>query len=254
MEIAIVTGASSGIGRQFVLRAIAKERFDEIWVIARRKDRLEELAQMAAVPLRILPLDLKEPESIGQVKNLLEAEQPQVNLLVNAAGFAKFGPAAGLTDEEVSDMVQLDVHTLTMMTKIVLPYLKPGSRVIQVGSTSAFHPLPDLAVYAAAKSYVVSFSRALHRELHKRGITVTAVCPGWTGTEFLSVAQNTGNPNAVRRFPFLLRPADVAEKALRDAAKGRDVSVPGFHNKGHRLLAKLLPHRLMMAGWERIKN
>ena len=254
MDIAIITGASSGMGRQFVLQAAAMEHYDEIWVIARREERLEELAQMTKTPLRILALDLKESDSLSQIKKMLEERKLLVRLLVNAAGFGKFGPTAGLSDEEVSDMVQLNVYALAVLTKAVLPYMKSGGRIIQMASVAAFQPLPDMNIYAASKAFVLSFSRALGRELKRRGIMVTAVCPGWTRTEFFTVAQSTEHPESVRNFPGMARPADVVRKALGDSVKGKAVSVYGFHNKGHRLLAKLFPHRLVMAVWERIKN
>ena len=165
MDIAIITGASSGMGRQFVLQAAAMEHYDEIWVIARREERLEELAQMTKTPLRILALDLKESDSLSQIKKMLEERKPLVRLLVNAAGFGKFGPTAGLSDEEVSDMVQLNVYALAVLTKAVLPYMKSGGRIIQMASVAAFQPLPDMNIYAASKAFVLSFSRALGREL-----------------------------------------------------------------------------------------
>ena len=130
-------------------------------------------------------------------------------------------------------MVQLNVYALAVLTKAVLPYMKSGGRIIQMASVAAFQPLPDMNIYAASKAFVLSFSRALGRELKRRGIMVTAVCPGWTRTEFFTVAQSTEHPESVRNFPGMARPADVVRKALGDSVKGKAVSVYGFHNKGH---------------------
>ncbi|MCI8500942.1 MAG: SDR family NAD(P)-dependent oxidoreductase [Oscillospiraceae bacterium] len=253
MKIAIVTGASSGIGRQFALRA-ARESIDMLWVVARREDRLKELQAILPIPVRPFVLDLERRESVECLERALRKEKPTVTLLVNAAGFCKFGKTAEQSRKEISGMLALNVAALTLITQAVLPFMRRGGRIVQVASTAAFQPLPGMNVYAASKAYVLSYSRALNRELKPRGITVTAVCPGWTRTEFFDVAKQTENPREVSRFPLMSRAEDVARKALNDSRRGKDISVCGLHNRVHRLGAKLLPHRLIMAGWERMKN
>lgn len=253
MKVAIITGASSGMGRQFAVQG-AKEKIDELWVIARREDRLKELEREVDVPVRIFPLDLEQPGSVCVLENALKKENARVSLLVNAAGFCKFGKTAEQSRAEVAGMVALNVAALTAVTQAVLPYMERGGRIIQIASVAGFQPLPGMNVYAASKAYVLHYSRALNRELRKKGITVTAVCPGWTKTEFFDVAKQTENPGEVKNFPLMSRAEDVVRKALKDSGKGKDVSVFGLHNKLHRLGAKLFPHRLVMAAWERIKN
>ncbi len=253
MKIAIVTGASSGIGRQLALRA-AKESIDELWVVARREDRLKELQALIPIPVRPFALDLERRESVECLERALKKEKPAVTLLVNAAGFCKFGKTAEQSKKEILGMLVLNVTALTLITQAVLPFMRRGGRIVQIASTAAFQPLPGMNVYAASKAYVLHYSRALNRELKPRGITVTAVCPGWTRTEFFDVAKRTENPREVSRFPLMSRAEDVARTALKDSRHGKDVSTCGLHNRIHRLGAKLLPHRLIMAGWERMKN
>jgi short-subunit dehydrogenase len=253
MKVAIVTGASSGMGRQFAVQA-AKEKIDELWVVARREERLKELQQEFSLPVRIFPLDLEQPESVGVLEAALKEGDIRVSLLVNAAGFGKFGKTFEQSRAEVTGMVALNVVALTAVTQTVLPYMERGGRIIQIASVAGFQPLPGMNVYAASKAYVLHYSRALNRELRTQGITVTAVCPGWTKTEFFDIAKQTKNPEEVKNFPLMSRAEDVVRKALKDSKKGKDVSVFGFHNKLHRLGAKLLPHRLVMAAWERTKN
>ena len=253
MKIAIITGASSGMGRQFAIQA-AKGAIDELWIVARREDRLKELAKELTVPVRAFPLDLEQGGSIDALQRALEESRPQVSLLVNAAGFCKFGKTAEQSRSEVMGMVSLNVAALTAVAQIVLPYMERGGRILQIASVAAFQPLPGMNVYAASKAYVLSYSRALNRELKDRGVTVTAVCPGWTKTEFFDVAKRTENPGEVRNFPLMTRAEDVVRKALRDSEKGKDLSVCGFHNKAQHVGTKLLPHRLVMALWEKIKN
>lgn len=252
--IAIITGASSGIGRQFVLQAGEQGRYGEIWAIARSHDALKETASLCKTPVRVLPIDLAKQDGIKAVADLLTKERPSIGLLVNAAGLGKFGPVNGQTPDEISQMIELNIHALTLLTRIVLPFMAEGGQVLQIASTASFQPLPDMAVYAASKAYVLSFSRALAKETKRFGVSVTAVCPGWTSTHFFDVAKQTANPAAVRNFPFMTRPADVVRKALRDGGRRKAVSVYGVHNHIHRCLAKLLPAGVLESAWMKLKN
>jgi short-subunit dehydrogenase len=253
MEIVIVTGASSGIGREFVRQIVLSEQVDEIWVIARRSERLEQLKTEVSAKVRPVVLDLLKKESIQTVKTLLENEKPDIKLLVNASGFGKYGSYKDLTQKEIDSMIDLNCKALIHMTYSCLPYMKNGDRVIMMGSSSAFQPLPEFMMYAATKVFVVHFSRALHVELKNRGIPVTTVCPGYVRTEFFEVAQDTNNPNTCQNFKPMYEAEDVVKKALKDSKKGKDMSVLGAHVKWLRLLAKLLPHSLVMKVWMKIK-
>ncbi|WP_312642585.1 SDR family NAD(P)-dependent oxidoreductase [Hydrogenoanaerobacterium sp.] len=255
MKTAIITGASSGIGREFVQQISAKARgIDELWVIARRENRLVQLQKELKIPVRIFIYDLALPQSIADFKLQLTTLKPDVTLLVNCAGYGKFGSYAEISDEQALGMIDLNCRALVAMTSAVLPYMKRGASILQMASTSSFQPLPDMAVYAAGKAFVVSYSRALHAELKPRGITCTAVCAGWMKTEFFETAKSTANPQAVNNFAFIQDPAEVVAKALRDTCRHKDISVCGGFNKLHRLTAKLLPNRLVMSVWMKAKQ
>ena len=149
MKIAIVTGASSGMGREFVRQLQNYIQPDEIWAIARRKSALEALSAETSVPVRPIVLDLGKAESFREFSSLLEAEKPEVELLVNAAGFGKFGDFQGIPLEDDLDMIDLNCKALVAMTRIVLPYMHRGSHILQLDSLSAFQPVPYITTYGA---------------------------------------------------------------------------------------------------------
>ena len=194
MKIAIVTGASSGMGREFVLQLNRYVAVDEIWVIARREKALTELQKETSIPLRPVCLDLCDDSSFSALAELLEKEQPDVKLLVNAAGFGKFGTSVKIPVEEECRMIDLNCKALVRTTRCVLPYMHRGSHVLQLDSLSAFQPVPYITTYGATKAFVLSYSRALNRELKKDGIRMMAMNPGWVKTEFFNHAlQTNGN-------------------------------------------------------------
>ena len=234
MKIAVVTGASSGIGREFVKQMGHFYRdLDEIWVIARREHRLLELNQLSRVPIRILEGDLLEEEVYEKLEKLLQEEAPDIRMLVNGAGFGKSG-----TVEEI-----LKEDSKTQLEMIGLNCLSRGSRIIQMASAAAFSPQPAFAVYAATKAYVLSFSRSLGAELKSRGIYVTAVCPGPVDTEFFQVSGQLENP--LKKL-VKVKAQGVVRKALLDSRRGKDISVYGLPMKCAHTASKLLPHRLIL--------
>ena len=168
-KIAVITGASSGMGREFVLALDKQQEFDELWLIARRRDKLEALASETRAPVRAISLDLGIQAEIDKYKELLAQEQPDVRVLVNAAGFGKFKAFSDLTLEEQLSMIDLNDKALVSMTYLTLPYMKEGSCIYQLGSLSSFQPVPYINVYGASKAFVLSFSRALNKELKKQG-------------------------------------------------------------------------------------
>ncbi len=255
MSIAIVTGASSGMGMEFVrqLDKSKKDKFDEIWVIARRKERLEELAAECTTPVVPVPLDLTDPACLEQLRTMLAERKPEVSVLVNASGFGKYGTYLDLTDEEIDRMIDLNIKSTVHVTYDVLPYMPDGSRILTIGSASAFQPLPEFLMYAATKAFVVSFCRALNVELRSRKISVTCVCPGYVRTEFFQVAQDTKNPDTCTNFKPMYEPDDVVRKALRDSRRRRDLSVLGMNTKLKRWAGKHLPAKMVMNTWLRIK-
>ena len=243
-NIALVTGASSGMGKEFV-REISKKykRLDEIWVIARRKDRLRELKkEIVGTRVRMLPLDLTKEESFERLTKVLAKEQPDVRILVNASGYGISGPFEFQTEEDASGMVRLNCEALTRVTYLVLPYLRRGSFIYQIASSAGFAPQPGFTVYAATKAYVKSFSIALRQELSWREIKVTAVCPGPVKTEFFDRAYEQEEMKFYKKF-VMADPKKVVRKAIRDARKNKAVSVYGMTMKVTRIICKLLPGR-----------
>ena len=253
MKIALVTGASSSIGAAFVRRLDQLGGLDEIWGVARREGRMAGLAAQLRTPMRTLALDLTKMESVEALRALLDAERPEVAVLVTAAGFGKFGTCADMTLQETVDMVDLNCRAAVAVTAAVLPHMGRGSRVLEICSSAAFQPLPGFNVYAATKAFLLRYSRALRWEAAPRGIRVTAVCPGWVRTEFMDVARDTKNGRTVRCFPFALRAETVARRALRDS-RWMAVTTCGLPALVQRAASKLLPHCLIMACWEGLRR
>lgn len=246
MKIAVITGASSGMGKEFVLQVTAEEQFDEIWAIARNRERLEALQKVSSCRIRPISLDLTEPEAMKQYKALLDAEKPEVSLLVNASGFGRFGPLESIGAEESGNMIDLNCKALTMLTELTLPYMQSGSRIAQIASVAAYQPVPYITVYAATKAYVLSYTRAIAVELKKRGIRVMAVCPYWTDSSFFDRAQ-PGEEKCIRNFTVMLDPVKVVRKAIRDLYHSKKpVSIYGLQVRLQVLGVKLLPHDLVM--------
>lgn len=244
MKIAVVTGASSGIGREFA-RQISQRygKMDELWIIARRKERLSELEKELRLDVRIFAMDLTNPEDMKQFKEHLEEVKPDIKLLVNCAGYGKVGSFEELDLEEQCGIIDINCKALTMFTGVCLPYISTHSRIINVASAAAFCPQPRFNVYAASKSYVLSFSRALNCELKDRKITVTAVCPGPVDTEFFDIA---GDNNNEFKKKMRVQVDKVVDKAIRDAALGNELSVYGTMMKTAELGSKIVPHKLLM--------
>lgn len=249
MNIAVITGASTGMGREFVLQLASAMQFDEIWVIARSKEKLLSLCDACSVPLRILSYDLTDPASFDSYKALLEKEKPNITVLVNCAGFGKFGTYEEIPLSDSVGMIDLNCKALVVMTELSLPYMQKGANIVQVDSLSAFQPVPYLNVYASTKAFVLSYSRALNVELKPRGIRVMAVSPGWVKTPFFDRATVT-NDKAVTYFNVFYEAKDVVKTAIRDMLRGKkDVSIHGLPVKAQVLGVKLLPHRLIMKIW-----
>lgn len=249
MKIAIVTGASSGMGREFVRQLAGFVTVDEVWAIARRTDALEQLSAECPFPVRPISLDLCESASFDTFAALLEQEKPDVKLLVNAAGFGKFGrfDKVNLVDE--CKMIELNCTALVKMTRLTLPYMHEGSHILQLDSLSAFQPVPYITTYGATKAFVLSYSRAMNRELKGRGVRCMAMNPGWVKTEFFNHACQT-NDSEVQYFNRLYEAKDVVATGLKDLYRTKkDVSIHGLPVKAQVLLVKLVPHSMVMNIW-----
>lgn len=246
MKIAIVTGASSGIGKEFVRQLpLFYKSLDEIWVIARRESRLQKIkaesSQNTDTMIRIFTGNLEEDLIYKQIQNRLENQNPDVRMLVNAAGFGKIGKTMDIAKEDAKlqlRMIDVNCRALTQMTLTVLPYMRKGGRIINISSGASFCPQPEFTVYAATKAYVSSFSRGLHEELKKSGIFVTAVCPGPVNTEFFDVS---GTSDSKAKAAAMVEAAPVVKQALLDARNKKPFSVYGRLMKGAKIAGKLLP-------------
>ncbi len=240
-KIAIISGASSGIGREIARDLAARGEADELWLLARRADRLTALAGELGCPARVFALDLLALETGGALAAALAGEaEATVSFLVAAAGVGYAGAFAEGTAAEAERTVQLNCVALTTLVHTALPYMAAGGRILLLASAAAFMPQPYFAVYAASKAYALSFARALSVELRERQISVTAVCPGPVDTEFFG---DKGIDPRKRRY--LVPPTRVARGAVKAALRGRQVYTPTAAMRACRLAAKLLPHGLL---------
>ena len=248
MKISIVTGASSGMGREFVRQLHRYLRPDEIWAIARRKAALKELMRETDIPVRPVVLDLGKDASFRDFSALLEAEKPEVALLVNAAGFGRFGDFESIRLEDDLDMIDLNCKALVAMTRLCLPYMKKGSHILQLDSLSAFQPVPYITTYGATKAFVLSYTRACNAELKPKGIRMMAMNPAWVKTEFFNHAFQTNN--RVQYFNYVQEADAVVAQGLKDLYRSKkDMSIPGLGVRMQVLGVKLLPHKLVMKTW-----
>jgi len=247
MKVAIITGASSGMGREIArqIDAIYTNGISEIWLIARRCDRLKELSLDLKHKTRIMPLDLCDPKDLAEFELTLSLLKPNVRMLVNASGYGIVGSFAKSDIKEQTGMVRLNCEALTYITRATLDYMKRGGRIIQFASSAAFVPQIDFSVYAASKSYVLSFSRSLNEELKKDNISVTAVCPGPVDTEFFKVAEKYGANFNFKKY-FMADEKEVVKKALLDSYKRKPVSVYSLWMNCFRFVTKLIPHGLIL--------
>lgn len=247
-SIALVTGAAGGFGRELVKLLLQEPGLDEIWCVARSKDKLDALRGELGEKIVPIPLDLTQRDSLNALQARLEGERPDLRFLVNNAGFDKFGPYDAVDVDTSLNMIDLNVSAVVALGLTAIPYMGRGSHILNVASQAAFFPLPYMDLYAATKVFVRHYTRALHVELKDKGISATAVCPGWMKTGLFDRAK-TGADKTVRSFAGLTTPDKVAAKALRDAKRGRDMSTCGWFVKATHVASKLVPQRLAMKVW-----
>lgn len=249
-QIAVITGASSGMGKEFAKQLQDQRyRWQELWLIARRSEKLEEIKkEFPKRKIRCIAMDLSTEEAWKSYEELLQKEQVHITWLIQAAGFGKIGACREIDWQEQSGMVRLNCEALTALTQISLPYMKKGSRIVQTASASAFLPQPGFSVYAASKAYVLSYSRSLNQELKKDGISVTTVCPGPVETEFFERAEEFQKSPEYKK-KFRASKEKVVSLALKDAWKRKEVSVYGMSIKAMRAAARFVPHRWILKGF-----
>lgn len=246
MKIAVLTGASSGLGREFFKNLQNIEDIDQIWIIARRANRLEQMAADAKIFTRAIPLDLADRGCLEQFSDVLKQERPDIRILINNAGFGKLEYIYDLDYAQQIDMISLNNGALTALCAMCLEYMHEHSFIINVASIAAFAPNSRMSVYCSTKAYVLSFTKCIRQELKPRKINALAVCPGPMSTEFLDVAGiSGGRSKTFERLPYC-DASLVAKKSLEYAKKGRAVYTPRLFFKFYRLLCRILPHGFVM--------
>ena len=253
MNVVIITGASSGMGAEFAYQMDPYfTNIDQFWLIGRSQSKLDEIAACLEYhPTMILNMDLTDEASLDELASELRSRNATVRMLINCAGYGIMGSFADNKKEEELGMIRINCEALTSITHRLLPFMKKGSRIIQLASAAAFLPQPDFAVYAATKAYVLNFSLALGEELRSRGIYVTSVCPGPVNTPFFEIALK-GKQLAPMKRLALAEPEYVVAKALRDSYKKQSISVYGLPMKGFRILTKCVPHSLILKALSKI--
>ena len=246
MPVAVITGSSSGLGREYI-KAVINEflEIDEIWLIARRIEHLTEIAkQYPQKKCKVIGLDLAKDDSYSSFGNILSENKPAIKILISNAAIDVRGDFDKVELAGQMHMCDLNIKGATAITHLCLPYMNEGSIILETCSVSAFAPNPHMNVYSATKAYLLNFSVCLREELKPRGINVCAVCPGWMDTEM-----NAGIKNKTGSGFFTLPKLDVKELAsesLKAAKKGKAVFTLGVFYKFYRLLAKVFPHNLIM--------
>lgn len=243
-KLALVTGASRGIGLEFA-KQLGQAGYN-LALVARSKDKLETIAvecrDRFGIAVQVFGCDLALPNAAHEV----QAQIPDCDVLINNAGFANNGKFAKMNETEMLQELQLDVVTLTQLTRLYIPGMieRKDGKVLNVASTAGFLPGPNMAVYYASKAYVISFSEAIAQEVRGTGVTVTVLCPGATYTGFQERAKVETTP--LFRLP-MAKAADVAKAGIEGMMRGKPVVVPGMTNKLVAISPKLTPRRLLVA-------
>lgn len=243
-KIAIVTGASGGIGQEFV-QELLKETLDEIWVIGTNKQRLFALKDKFGEKILPVCIDLTNRGDLLSISDLLRGRDLIVRWLVNNAGIAKMASSKDFSILEIEHTINLNCKAPVTLINICIPFMEKGSKILNISSASAFQPVPFINLYASTKAFERNYSRALNKELKSSGITVTAVCPSWVDTKMLTKKINGKTID----FPGIVTPEKVVKKALKDAKKEKDISICSLYVKCQHINVKLLPQKLTMKIW-----
>lgn len=232
-EVALITGASSGLGMEYAKLFAAHQK--DLVLVARRKDRLDSLAKEISaargVKVEVIAADLADPTTPGRIAEEVKRRGLEIEYLVNNAGFGTTGPFAESEPAKELEMVQVNIAALVELTRAFLPPMirRGHGRVLNIGSTAGFQPGPFMAVYYASKAFVNSFTEALSYELKGTGVTATVSCPGATATEFGAVAGN----DKTRLFKMMraMPAADVAREGFEAMLQGKPLVVHGLKNR-----------------------
>ncbi|EMT44998.1 SDR family NAD(P)-dependent oxidoreductase [Anoxybacillus flavithermus] len=242
----LITGASSGIGYEFATR-FAKEGYNII-AVARNKQKLDELKHQLekayGIAVWIYNKDLSNQNEVRDLYETLKNEQLDVHILVNNAGFGLYGEFVGTELQKELNMIDLNIKTLTHLTKLVVVDMvkRNEGKILNVASTAAFQPGPLMAVYYATKAYVLSFSEALSNELRHTNVTVSALCPGPTATEFADRA----NLKQSKLFKSgVMDVKQVVEAGYEGVMNDKTVIIPGMANKLLAFSVRFMPRKFV---------
>lgn len=254
MKIVLITGASSGMGAEFA-RQLDREvsGIDEFWLVARRKEAMEAVAAELKHPVRLFANDIRNRSLLESLEWQLKVEHADIKILVNNAGCGFQGLVTEQSGEKLTDVLEINCTAMTAITTLCIPFMKRNARIIHMSSSAAYLPQPRFATYAASKSYVLNFSRALSEELRPRGIYVTAVCPGPVETEFLKKAGTQETSYKIKKY-VRMQPEAVVAEAIRASKRKQTVVTPGLVMKGFRILTKLVPHGLILRVLRRMEQ
>ena len=251
---ALITGASAGIGREFVRQLAMRAR--SLVLVARREQRLNELRdelrnRNPQLNVHVRVVDLCEKSQIDELVRWLEENKIDTDFLINNAGVGDTGPFATSPPQRNHEMLQVNIVALTTLTRALLPQMISRKRggILNVSSSAGFLPIPEFNVYAATKAYVTSFSESLHAEVRGAGVTVTALCPGPVHTEFGDVAKRPGGqPEHGPEFVYV-----SVEKTVRDALAAvqsdRPLVIPGLAMKLGMFLVRITPMSILRLAW-----
>ena len=251
MSVAIITGASSGIGREFAFKLRDIAGVNEFWLIARSTDKMIKVAEELGdkCKCKILSLDLSVKEGIEAYKSALTEEKPEISFLVNAAGFGTFGSFDTLPEKTVSDMIDLNVKATVLITHASVPYMKRGGRIIELGSGSCFTPLPHFNVYSSSKVFVLHYTKSLNYELKPYGVRATCFCPGWVETPFLPKSLDAKDAYVPKKMKPLLKVDKVVSGCVKASIRGKAMYVTNWYTKLQHLLFKILPDPILTKLW-----
>ena len=247
MKIALLTGASSGLGRMLAKKIHSEfHEIDEVWAVARRLDRLNDLKNEVD-DVKIVPIaaDITKESDRQAIFARVKAENAEISLLINNAGCGFHGAFSSSDPEEQKRCMELNIVAMTAMTRTALDFMPKGARILTTSSIASFVPNAYMAVYSASKAYATFFSRALNEELRATHRSATAVCPAPMNTEFLTVGHVQGNSRTFERLPYC-DVEKVAKGALKAAKLRKAVYTPRAFYKFYRVLARLLPDSLLV--------
>lgn len=252
-NIAVITGASSGLGKEFTRILVRRKEIEEIWALARNEKKLEQLKRELGKKVKIISMDLSDIDNVKSIDRLFKEEDVTIRYLVNSAGFAKFCSYDDLSIDESVSMINLNISSVVAMGLVCIPYMDDKCHIVNFASQAAFQPVPYQNLYSSTKAFIRNYTRALNIELKETGIRATAVCPGFLKTELLDKA-DIGARRATNNFVGLTTPDKVAVKAIHDADAGKDMSVYGGYIKLSHFMSKILPQKVIMKMWLKQQN